>query len=124
MRWQAAVQTTTPATASAPHRSAAVATSVMICLCVVYDQCRCRVSVDRSKACNRKVVVRRNAAKAGRPRRRPAQVSSDGFDESDRSQPAYQKILKDIREAVSDRGRGVRSRGERPPTRGAPNHRR
>jgi hypothetical protein len=39
-----------------------------------------------------------------------AAVSSDGFDESDRSQPAYQKILKDIREAVSDRGRGVGSR--------------
>jgi hypothetical protein len=35
-----------------------------------------------------------------------------------------QRVLKDIREAVSDRGRGVRSRGERPPTRGAPNHRR
>ena len=34
------------------------------------------------------------------------------------------KSLKEIREAVSDRGRGVRSRGERPPTRGAPNHRR
>ncbi len=31
---------------------------------------------------------------------------------------------KDIREAVSDRGRGVRSRGERPPTRGARKHRR
>ena len=44
----------------------------------------------------------------------------DGFDESDRSQPAYQKVLKDIREAVSDRGREVRSRGERPPTRGGP----
>jgi hypothetical protein len=51
-------------------------------------------------------------------------VSSDGFDESDRSQPAYQKVLKEIREAVSDRGRGVRCRGERPSTRGAPNHRR
>ena len=34
------------------------------------------------------------------------------------------KGLKDIREAVSDRGRGVRSRGERPPARGAPKHRR
>jgi hypothetical protein len=46
-------------------------------------------------------------------------VSSDGFYESDRSPPpAYQKVLKDIREAVSDRGRGVRSGGERPPTRG------
>ena len=30
------------------------------------------------------------------------------------------KSSKEIREAVSDRGRGVRSRGERPPTRGAP----
>jgi hypothetical protein len=27
-------------------------------------------------------------------------------------------------EAVSDRGRGIRSRGERPPTMGTPNHRR
>ena len=34
------------------------------------------------------------------------------------------KSLKEIREAVSDRGRGVRSRGERPPAMGAPNHRR
>ena len=34
------------------------------------------------------------------------------------------KSSKEIREAVSDRGRGVRSRGERPPTRGAPDHRR
>jgi hypothetical protein len=33
---------------------------------------------------------------------------------------AYQKSSKEVREAVSDRGRGVRSRGERPPTRGAP----
>jgi hypothetical protein len=38
---------------------------------------------------------------------------------SDRSQPAYRKSSKEIREAVSDRGRGVRSRGEWPPTRGA-----
>ena len=30
----------------------------------------------------------------------------------------------DIREAVSDRGRGVRSRGERAAREGAPNHRR
>ena len=59
-----------------------------------------------------------------RPRLGPAQVSSNGFDEPDRSQPAYQKILKDIRETVSGRGEGVRSRGERPPTGGAPNHRR
>jgi hypothetical protein len=47
-------------------------------------------------------------------------VSSDGFDEPDRSQPAYQEVLEEIREAVSDRGRGVRSRGQRLPTRGAP----
>ena len=45
---------------------------------------------------------------------------SDGFDESDRSQPAYQKFLKEIREAVSDRRGGVRSRCERPPARGVP----
>jgi hypothetical protein len=38
-----------------------------------------------------------------RPRLRRAQGSSDGFDESDRSQPAQQKGLKDVREAVSDR---------------------
>src|SRR5580704_4915634 len=45
-------------------------------------------------------------------------AASDDFDESDRSQPAYQRVLKEFREAVSDRARGVRSRGERPPTRG------
>src|SRR5437899_6886761 len=45
---------------------------------------------------------------------------SDGFDESDRSQPACQKFLKDIRAAVSDRRGGVRSRCERPPARGVP----
>ncbi len=49
-----------------------------------------------------------------------ARVPSGGFDEPHRSPPAYQKVLKDIREAVSDRGRGVRSKGERPPTRGHP----
>jgi hypothetical protein len=37
--------------------------------------------------------------------------------------PAGQPLEK-IREAVSDRGRGVRSRGEGPPTRGARSHRR
>jgi hypothetical protein len=36
----------------------------------------------------------------------------------------YQKVLKEILEAVSDRGSGVRSRVSGPPTRGAPNHRR
>jgi len=30
------------------------------------------------------------------------------------------KSLKEVREAVSDRGGGVRSRGERPPARGVP----
>jgi hypothetical protein len=34
------------------------------------------------------------------------------------------KSLKEIREAVSDRSRGVRSGGERPPTMGAPKYRR
>ena len=38
--------------------------------------------------------------------------------------PLCQKVLKDLREAVSDRGRGVRGRGERPPTRGTADHRR
>src|SRR5215813_7091446 len=48
-------------------------------------------------------------------RRCPAMASN----ESDSPQPAFQKVLKDIREAVSDRGRGVRGRGERPPAGGA-----
>jgi [ribosomal protein S5]-alanine N-acetyltransferase len=43
---------------------------------------------------------------------------------SDRLPPAYQRVLEGNPEAVSDRGRGVRSRGERPPTRSAPNRRR
>jgi Aldehyde dehydrogenase family len=34
------------------------------------------------------------------------------------------KSLKEVWEAVSDRVRAVRSRGERPPARGAPKHRR
>jgi len=34
------------------------------------------------------------------------------------------KSLKELREAVSDRAGAVRSRGERPPARGAPKHRR
>ena len=38
----------------------------------------------------------------------------------DRLQRAYQKVLERIREAVSDRGRAVRSSGTRPPARGAP----
>jgi hypothetical protein len=37
---------------------------------------------------------------------------------------APESFLRDIREAVSDRESVVRSRGERPPARGTPNHRR
>ena len=37
---------------------------------------------------------------------------------------AYRYVLERIRQAVSDRGRGVRSSGEGPPTRGAENERR
>jgi hypothetical protein len=51
----------------------------------------------------------------GNPAQSPGTVSS-----SDRSHRRTRKFLKEIREAVSDRGSGVRSRGERPPTRGAP----
>jgi hypothetical protein len=36
--------------------------------------------------------------------------------------PASQKSMKDVREAVSDRGRDVRSRGDRPATRAAQYH--
>lgn len=43
---------------------------------------------------------------------------------SDRLHRRTRMSLKEIWAAMSDRGRGVRSRGERPPTRGAPNHRR
>ena len=43
---------------------------------------------------------------------------------SDRLQPAYKSPRKKIREAMSDRGRGVRSKGERRPTRGIPDYRR
>jgi hypothetical protein len=46
-----------------------------------------KLATEGSKACHRKIEARRNAA-SRRPRVRPAQVSSDGFDESDRSQPA------------------------------------
>jgi hypothetical protein len=45
------------------------------------------------------------------------QVSSDRFDESDRFQPGYQEVLKDIREAVSDRKR-CRSFSEARPANG------
>ena len=83
-----------------------------------------KLAAEGSKACNRKVEVQRNAAKAaGRAydqRKCPAIASTSRIVHHRRSR----KALKEIREAVSDRGRGVRSRGERPPTRGAPNHRR
>jgi hypothetical protein len=74
-----------------------------------------KLATEGSKACNRKVG--RCGATLRKPPAAPRQVSSDGFDESYRSQPAYPKVLKDIREAASDRSRGVRSGGERPPTR-------
>jgi hypothetical protein len=83
-----------------------------------------KLATEGSKACNRKIEVRRNAAKAaGRAhgrRRCPAMASTSRIVLNRRTR----KSLKDTREAVSDRGSGVRSRGERPPTRGAPNHRR
>jgi hypothetical protein len=83
-----------------------------------------KLATEGSKACNRNVDARRDAAKAaGRAygrRRCPAMASTSRIVHNRRSR----KSLKDIREAVSDRGRGVRSRGERPPARGAPNHRR
>jgi hypothetical protein len=69
------------------------------------------------------VYQRAGAFLFGRPRLRPAQVSSDGFDGIVHNRRT-RKSSKEIREAVSDRDRGVRSRGERPPTRGAPNQRR
>jgi hypothetical protein len=47
-----------------------------------------KLATEGSKACNRKVEVRRNAAKAAGRGYGPAQVSGDGFDEWDRSQPA------------------------------------
>ena len=50
-------------------------------------------------------------------RRRASMATADSVRRHGRSQPAYQKVLENP-EAVSDRGRGVRSRGERP-TRGA-----
>jgi hypothetical protein len=42
-----------------------------------------KLAAEGSKACNRKVAVRRNVAKAAGRAYGPAQVSSDGFDESD-----------------------------------------
>jgi hypothetical protein len=83
-----------------------------------------KLATEGSKACDRKVEVRRDAAKAaGRAhgrRRCPAMASTSRIAHDRRTG----KSLKDIRAAVSDRGRGVRSRGERPPTRGTPKHRR
>jgi hypothetical protein len=82
------------------------------------------LATEGAKACNRKARVRRYAAKAvGRAygrRRCPAMASTIRIVHNRRTS----KSPKEIREAVSDRGRGVRSRGERPPARGVPNHRR
>ena len=60
------------------------------------------------------------------PSKRPAvRVALDEYTSRCRiAHTGVQKSLKEILEAASDRGRGVRSRGERPPTRGAPNQRR
>src|SRR6266511_2071024 len=78
-----------------------------------------KLATEGSKACNRKVEARRNAAKAaGRAygrRRCPAMASTSRIVNNRRTR----KFLKDIREAVSDRGRGVRSRVSGRP-RGAP----
>jgi hypothetical protein len=83
-----------------------------------------KLAAEGSKACNRKVEVRRNTPKAaggGYGRRRwPAMASTSRIVLNRRSR----RFLKDIREAVSDRGRAVRGRGERLPTRGARNHHR
>jgi len=40
-----------------------------------------------------RVEVRAQRCESRQSRLQPVQVSSDGFDESDRSQPAYQKVL-------------------------------
>ncbi len=73
-----------------------------------------------SKACQRKIAVRRSAANAaGRAYGRrwcPAMASTSGIVHNRRART----FLKDIREAVSDGGRGVPSGGERPPTWGVP----
>ena len=44
-------------------------------------------ATDEPEACNRMAGARRNAAKKPPAHLRPAHVSSDGFDESDRSLP-------------------------------------
>jgi hypothetical protein len=51
------------------------------------------------------------------------QGAAVGVQRWDGHSAARQKSSKEIREAVSDRGRGVRSRGERPPTRAPPGRR-
>ena len=58
---------------------------------------------------------RRRACTPRNPAQSPETVSL-----SDAHNRRTRKSSKEIREAVSDRGRGVRSRGERPPTKGAP----
>ena len=69
-----------------------------------------KLAAEGSKACNRKVEVRRSAAEAaGRAygrRRCPAMASTSRIVLNRRTRMS----LKDIRGAVSDRGRGVRSR--------------
>lgn len=80
------------------------------------------VATEGSKACDPKIEVRRNAAKtAGRSygrRRCPAIASTSRIVLNRRT-----RSLERIREWVSDRGRGVRSRVSGRPQ-GAPNHRR
>src|SRR6266700_1074109 len=79
-----------------------------------------KLATEGSKAGNRKVEMRRNAAKAaGRTygrRRCPAMASTSRIVLSRRTRKSSKEIL----EAVSDRGRGVRSRGERPAREGRP----
>ena len=53
------------------------------------------------------------------PGRCPATASTSRIAHNRRTR----KSSKEVREAVSDRGRGVRSQGERPPTRAAPKER-
>jgi hypothetical protein len=47
-----------------------------------------------------------------------------GFETPPEKLTGRRRTRQKIRKAVSDRGRGVRSRGERPPMRGALDHRR
>src|SRR5262249_25566912 len=78
-----------------------------------------KLATEGPQACNRKAGVRRNAAKAAGPRLRPAQVSQRSLRRAGSLTTGYQKVPKEIPEAVSDRRRGVRGRGERR-LRGAP----